>query len=1110
MAKSDHKLVTVLEDQLKKVIGTQTVFIKESSNFNTAFNGLTEILKTISTSFKKVSSNLINKEQNATIELKLHNFYNQFLSLFSFGTGQDVNSKIGKFYNEWKDKQEGFETFVTQVKDMQEQINAYRGGRHHPYNHIIDKLGQHYTPTYKLVDDRIKEFFTSISNLKLNTTFSNDDIIGIWQLMYAQIRHKTLNDIPAMHYVHLNGFGDSLALHIKELESGLRKCVNNPQNTRKSGESQRDFQNRVSIQCGSAIHTFVSAKLNIFDLDTNTPYASSIFDAKPSAFVDYYKNLGKKVSKEVNKFVHWTDFAKNFKENLKLFVQYGNELVIENMKIDTANVLKHFTMMTGGHDDQLNIQYIRPNIYGLGQRIWKNIKQILDLGSLKNLFSSDVNIVTDFITDIYSELQTHQTTQLEMLNQSNNEKDLLEFVDIANSALVQIEELDRKIKEIKTFQNHTRSRSTDIVQLRHELDTHLELIRSEGDYNFNQEQTKNIIQKIKEIDNNLNSIARNVGSHNNWGFFNNYEKQRKDDREALEARKTDLLNHQKMLKTQLYKLREEKELIDRRNQKVTDLKKRLEDLEARKKKDYSESPQSKRIKSISDKLVELRDEFNQIKNSVYSQVGTVLKFENLINLSNLTLQVKDFKGRVNSNYITWFNELKDIFTELTNKEQEARTKEQERAKSKADALKAEEESEKAAREEESKKVTAITTNVGANKRAQWKFDLEQRDKRLKQLEAELDKLEQVEPSCPDLRDTMINKTSMVFNKRVINYVTNKFRKFIESLDGVHTKHTDDFKTFADSQLAFVESKQDANAQTQVHVLSNAYNKVVNFALSSTKDYRQHHFDFIAKKMKKHMRYIDQWRANIGTSDDVDKTELVAHFNDVDKAKREAAENASKFYESFSALFDKMIKEFAIDTLPHEVRADYVARARSVNLVMDESFDRVFMYYNSKISWKDIVSDRQFILTYFMKGVNFTFLILSLYLTEQFFKTRYYDNVYRTRKKAPSLLYMLLLCFGLHASFNLVLVTLMFLVMLFFSKSTHRFVIDMPFISCYLIDYVTTTIIHFSLCAVVAYFAQRKRYFRYRIDGARSIRAMVDLIMFIGLVVYVCPIFMAFW
>jgi dolichyl-phosphate-mannose--protein O-mannosyl transferase len=76
----------------------------------------------------------------------------------------------------------------------------------------------------------------------------------------------------------------------------------------------------------------------------------------------------------------------------------------------------------------------------------------------------------------------------------------------------------------------------------------------------------------------------------------------------------------------------------------------------------------------------------------------------------------------------------------------------------------------------------------------------------------------------------------------------------------------------------------------------------------------------------------------------------------------------------------------------------------------------------------------------------------------------------------------------------------------FSANNTRFPVNSVFLKSYLIDWLCTTVVIFAISALIAEVMRKKKYFRYRYEGERGIRALKTIVFYVSMIILLLPFF----
>lgn len=196
-------------------------------------------------------------------------------------------------------------------------------------------------------------------------------------------------------------------------------------------------------------------------------------------------------------------------------------------------------------------------------------------------------------------------------------------------------------------------------------------------------------------------------------------------------------------------------------------------------------------------------------------------------------------------------------------------------------------------------------------------------------------------------------------------------------------------------------------------------------------------------------------------------------------------------------------------LPVELKGDndYAESKERTQKRMDAEIQKILDYCSGEFSTMDVVMDMQFVFVYAMKVVRFGFIYLALFLAERIFENMYSTQVFTQNKDPPNLLIMLGIFLGIEAGMFVIIMIIIALVMYIWKTPDNSFLVDSSVLLRLLVDYAASTLMIFAIGAIVAHIIMRKKYFRYKLEGLRGIRAFQEVMIGISGIMTVIPFFM---
>jgi len=168
-------------------------------------------------------------------------------------------------------------------------------------------------------------------------------------------------------------------------------------------------------------------------------------------------------------------------------------------------------------------------------------------------------------------------------------------------------------------------------------------------------------------------------------------------------------------------------------------------------------------------------------------------------------------------------------------------------------------------------------------------------------------------------------------------------------------------------------------------------------------------------------------------------------------------------------------------------------------------DKLICFYSLKYSIMDLM-DSQFYMMYFIKVLRILFAYVSLFLATRIFSPIYENAVYDQQKNPPPLALFTGIYLALDLAFNAFLYVLLYLIKVLFTPEDGAFVIDKYLFKKYVTDYILSTAFLLWTSNMVGLVIMKKKYFKYKYEGLRAIRAFEDMMFSMCIMIYLFPFF----
>ena len=256
-----------------------------------------------------------------------------------------------------------------------------------------------------------------------------------------------------------------------------------------------------------------------------------------------------------------------------------------------------------------------------------------------------------------------------------------------------------------------------------------------------------------------------------------------------------------------------------------------------------------------------------------------------------------------------------------------------------------------------------------------------------------------------------------------------------------------------------------------------------------------HKNFVSNNVKQEgIIYIDRWKDKEGVKD-VQKN--------IDSVMRGVSDFASRM--TTLAVKSQTVIDSAL-TDPSKVES--IKRMLDERITeLDKTVSKIKFLYSNRQNLIEMIMDISFLMLYVVKILRVVFIWAALYISSKLFEQMYMKQVYTQNKEPPNLMIMLGIFLLIDLAMNAFLVVVLFLVMYLFKTPVNMFVVDETFIKKYLVDYFAHGIICAIIALIMASIVQKKRYFKYKLEGPRAIRAYQEVIMGMSSILMFIPFFM---
>jgi hypothetical protein len=332
------------------------------------------------------------------------------------------------------------------------------------------------------------------------------------------------------------------------------------------------------------------------------------------------------------------------------------------------------------------------------------------------------------------------------------------------------------------------------------------------------------------------------------------------------------------------------------------------------------------------------------------------------------------------------------------------------------------------------------------------------------------------------------------------------QNFINELNVINQKSSKELQSVPNTDISSVKI---------TNLTREAYKTLNKEYLSKARNYYNRHIDNF-NKIRKKLVYVKNWNDIILNRQkrDVNYTEYndqIVQYQTLEKIIADInnlnTDRINNLIGNFDSSYNKMKSIGNLDLDSETVLKIENNKDKTVNQI-DNFRQKLVSLYNIKYSLMDVI-DNKFIALYVLKFVHFAILIAALYLTEKLFLEMYMKKVYAENKEPPNIYNMLGILVLIDIGFTLFLLTVLVLLMYINNTPDNSFIINPNLITTFLIDYSVFMVFLSLVTLIIGNIIQMKRYFRYKTEGLRGIRAFKDIILGIAFALTLIPFFSLF-
>ncbi len=387
--------------------------------------------------------------------------------------------------------------------------------------------------------------------------------------------------------------------------------------------------------------------------------------------------------------------------------------------------------------------------------------------------------------------------------------------------------------------------------------------------------------------------------------------------------------------------------------------------------------------------------------------------------------------------------------------------------------------------------------------------------------------QEIASSQPSKAAVVVSQVSGAFSKtareeahwKKVEHILSQYQDFIDDQDSNQARWTKDrinVFTYEDDIKRNIEASRQKDAPSSQmkrafkeasRIVESNVNNTYNLALKVLEEVKL----FFIKEHRQDMNFIKNYiQRRITSQDETIKSRVNKLQGQLSKIHETLERMTNQFFGRVIAKVDHiegkipLIKsmEYAEEGKITELEAFIVSKRKKIQDIKS----KILSIYNLNYSMVDVLFDAQFIVMYVIKGLRILLMYIALFLATRIFIPMYEQAVYDNKSNPPSLLKYMAIFLAFDIAFNSFLVVALFLLMFIFKSSDNVFPIDKYLFQKYLMDYIVSTTVLLIFSFLVSRVITKKKYFKYKYEGARAIRALENIMFQMGVIILLVPFF----
>ena len=290
--------------------------------------------------------------------------------------------------------------------------------------------------------------------------------------------------------------------------------------------------------------------------------------------------------------------------------------------------------------------------------------------------------------------------------------------------------------------------------------------------------------------------------------------------------------------------------------------------------------------------------------------------------------------------------------------------------------------------------------------------------------------------------------------------------------------------------------------------------------SAAAAYATMHVRFVSERHGEAMRYMRYWDdLRAAAKDDSNRLEALGIDDAIKKAIEDHKDIAKDLVKGARKKLVEKIRSKVLESQRDSLGTAGQPRLDDAQQAdVDKQLDKLSVwlvdraeaveetYLRGAPTMLESVTEPTTMMLYGLKAVRLACASAALNVASGTFETMYVRNVYTLDAPPPNPAILVALAIGLDAALSAIVLLVLYTTMRVFKTAENDFPIDGSLLWAWVHDYVAATLAIGALSLVVGEVIRSKKYFRYKYEGERGIRAMREMMWYIYCVLLPIPFY----